>query len=405
MPEITDTAKRIYTETKHESAGIWYISDKYGSKILIKTLSTTIKALIKGCKIELVFGKDLSRNPNVFHTGLKVYDDPVNYQIICGTHRFLDEHLSITKIMHLEKVQVQIVNELNTHQVFGDLVLPYNARHDILALLGNPKYLYTGAFDNEICSSLDRFQAEITAPKNGEATIDITCAECRIIDFNPIVNSYIHSQGKTNTIITDVDEGHILEKEVFVVLESLFKESIFLNPTIPHKNQKRELTDIFGFSQYGIFLIETKALGINSSSERTMDRKVSGIKNQIEKAASQLAGAAKKISKGTPIYDSMGNEIVFDRTILPHGIILVSELLQFGDWDELIPKILKAVLGGKIWIQVMELKEFMRFVGYSFDNKNRLDYLLMQRFENFVKEPSIFTQTQFVDREDPEIET
>lgn len=42
-----DNAERIYQELRHEQAAIWYISDEYGSKIMIKAPSTTIKALVK----------------------------------------------------------------------------------------------------------------------------------------------------------------------------------------------------------------------------------------------------------------------------------------------------------------------------------------------------------------------
>jgi hypothetical protein len=54
----SDAAHRIATELRHESAAIWYIADEYGEKVMVKVLSPTIKALIAGCKLEFLYGKD-----------------------------------------------------------------------------------------------------------------------------------------------------------------------------------------------------------------------------------------------------------------------------------------------------------------------------------------------------------
>lgn len=51
----------------------------------------------------------------------------------------------------------------------------------------------------------------------------------------------------------------------------------------------------------------------------------------------------------------------------------------------------------KIWIHVMEMKEFMRFIGYAKGDKNKFDYFLVERIKNFVNNPSIIIQSEFVD--------
>lgn len=130
---------RIYNELLHEVTGIWHVSDEYGSKIMIKVPTTCIKALIKGCGFQLIFSKDTGSDSHIFHTGLKIFDDSTNFFIIINTHRFLDEHLSLAKVWNLEKVQIQLMNELNACIAFGDLLLKEYDRHLILSLIGNPK--------------------------------------------------------------------------------------------------------------------------------------------------------------------------------------------------------------------------------------------------------------------------
>jgi hypothetical protein len=218
-----DKAERIYKELMREAAAIWYVSDEYGSKVMLKAPTTSIKALSKECKIELLFGLDESYDPNIFHTGIKIYDDAVNYQMIFCTHRFLDEHLSLAKILHLDKVQIQFFNELNVCQAFGDLILTEKDKHEALALLKNPKKLYTGDFNKEINESLDRFEGRFIEPSTviSQAILAVEIAG-QISNFKPIKN-YFYPEGEEAIDIHIIgNEGQELEKEVFAVINSLF---------------------------------------------------------------------------------------------------------------------------------------------------------------------------------------
>lgn len=396
-----DNAERIYQELRHEQAAIWYISDEYGAKIMIKAPSTTIKALVKGCKIEFVFGRDDHQIPSVFHIGAKIYDDLVNYQVISCVQRFLYEHLSIAKIMHLVAVQIQFYNELNACQAYGTLKFSEWDRHNIHSLLGNPKRLFKGDFSSKVSESLDNFQYslgfEYNFP-NPSKTIETLIIEADLSKLDIVKNTFFNQMGRIDLSIDDLDEGNVLENEVFLTLASLFGNDIFKGPRIPHKNTDRELTDILAFSEYGIFLIEAKALGvINAEEERTMDRKVAGLQKQMIKAVKQLVGAVKKIAERTPIYDTDGNEVIFNKTLLPHGIVLVSEIFPFGDYKETIAVLLNAMIECKAYIHIMDMKEYMRYVGYSIGDKNNFDYYLIERIENFVKNPTLNARTEFSD--------
>src|SRR5690606_30661891 len=326
-----EKAERIYQELLQEKTGIWYITDEYGSKIIIKVPSSILKAIIKGCKIELVFGLD----NNIFHIGVKIYDDPINFITLINTQKNMDEHLSIAKIMHLDKVQIQLYNELCVCQCFGDIVLTTKNKNDILCLLGNPKKLYVGVIDEKINQSADNFQYSLglDIPNNHGSfnKVETLVIEAKIQNFQTMNNEFVEDTGIVSTEISDSDEGTLLEKEVFVVLRSLFGSNIYHSPQIAIKTPKqRELIDILAFSDNGIFLIESKALGVNNSSEdRNMDRKIKGLQKQIEKGIKQIVGAYKEISEEGLIYTASGEKIEFNRTLPPCGIVLVSELLTF----------------------------------------------------------------------------
>lgn len=44
----------------------------------------------------------------------------------------------------------------------------------------------------------------------------------------------------------------------------------------------------------------------------------------------------------------------------------------------------------------MEMKEFMRFIGYAKGDKNKFDYFLVEKIKNFINNPSIINQSEFV---------
>jgi hypothetical protein len=400
-----DKQERIFQELLHERAAIWYISDKSGAKIMVKVPSSSIKALLKGCRIEFVYGRDEYQNSYIFHTGVRIYDDPLHYQSIFCAQRFLDEHLSLAKIMHLDQVEIQFYNEINVCQAYGTLRLRVQDRHDVHALQGNTKLLHKGDFDNLLSQSLDNFQFSLdnnslftSAPK----LIETLVINGIIHNWQIVQNTFFGINEDAVIKISDSFEGKILELEAMVLMESLFGKSIWRSPQIFNKGQQRELIDILAYSEYGIFLIEAKALGIIDSAEDvSMGRKVANLKRHIAKAIRQLVGATKSITSNLPIYSQDKNEILFNRTLLLHGIVLVSDLLPFGNWDETIKALSEAMPKSKIYIHVMDMSEFARFIGYSKGDKNKFDYFLIKRIESFVENPSLAIRIDFVNDNNP----
>lgn len=407
-----DIAERIVKELLHEQASLWYISDQYGSKVMIKTTSVTIKAIMKGCNIEFLFGKDKKHKPAIFHTGIRIYDDPVHYLTITGTQRFKDEHFSLEKIMNLSNVYIHFHNELNICVAIAFLSFEIKDQLKVLNLLGNIDKLYIGDFDSATSKSLDCFGYSLRIKGKTEDIYEIETLniEGHLSNWETMENYFIGLNEKNKIIVNDNNEGDVLEKQIWVSLESLFDDQLFRNPTILNgDNTSRELTDVFAFSDYGIFLIESKTMSVPEfEMNRTMDRKVIGLQKQIYKAIKQLIGATKKIRNRTPIYDSQGNEIIFNRELFPHCVVLVSELLPFGDWTKIERKMMQAMADNRIYLNVFDLREFIRYVGISRGNKDRLDYLLMDRTNQFIKHETIHLQVKeefpdYKDKENPSI--
>ena len=123
-----------------------------------------------------------------------------------------------------------------------------------------------------------------------------------------------------------------------------------------------------------------------------------GLQKQIKKAVAQLVGASKTVTDGTKIFSVPDKELLFDRTLFPHGIVLISEMFPFGDWDSTIRLIINTMAECKMFVHVMDLQEMLQFIGYSNNDRNIFDDLLMQRAKRFVEHPTLHVRSQFYEK-------
>ena len=290
--------ERIYQELVHENASIWYVADNYGSKIMIKAPSSTIRAIINGCKVIFLFGRDAQASKIYFHTGVKIYDDMVNFLLITGTHRFIQEHEALKEIMQKNTTIIELYNELSVCVAIAYVSFNENDRESILKKLGNTKELYSGDFTKEVISSLDSFDYTLDKSRNylNAREIGILIVEGYFSEWKIMKSTFIGLNEVNEIQMDDKNEGGTFEKQIWVSLENIFNYNLYKNPKIKNKNGERELTDILAFYDKGIFLIESKALAVISlTNEKSMDKKVANIQKQIKKGIRQLVGAKKTL--------------------------------------------------------------------------------------------------------------
>ncbi len=384
---------RIYQELISENASIWYIADDYGSKIIIKAPSSTIRAIINGCKVIFLFGKDSQTDKIFFHTGVKIYDDAVNCLLITGTHRFVQEHESLKAIMQKSSTVIELYNELDACAAVAYVSFNENDRESILKMLGDTKKLYFGDFSTEVVSSLDSFDYSLDKSRDYLKVRDIETLlmEGHFSEWKSKRSFFIGLNEVNEIHLDDQNEGETFEKQIWASLESLFACDLYKNPKIKNKNGERELTDILAFYDKGIFLIESKALAVISLiNEKSMDKKVANIQKQIQKGIKQLVGAKKKLDKDVDIFNSHGKIIQLDKNIIPHCIVLVSELLPFGDWKEIVYEMMSVMIKERIYLHVLDLSEFMKYIKISSGKKEYLDFYLMERTKAFIENKSVF---------------
>jgi hypothetical protein len=386
------SAERIYKELIHEFAGTWYVSDQFGKKIMVKAPSNLLKAIITGCRVSFLFGKNNRNIFPLFHTGIRIYDDPVHFASVSYVQLFRDEHRSLRDIMQEDEMHIYLHDELNACVAQAKVKLDPIERKKVIALQGNLDDLYAGSYNGVAAKSLDCFDYTFDATKSKAHTyeIEVLAIDGQFSNWEIVDNRFVGLHEIGPVIIDDDDEGVIFERQIWAPLQSLFHHDIYRQPQIADKYGYRELTDIFAFYEYGIFLVESKALALlNPVKERDMDRKVKGLQKQIIKGISQLVGAAKKIAENTPVYDVNKLPVAFDHSKLPHCIVLVSELLPFGDWKAVEMKMFDAMIEQPMYLNVMDLSELMTYIGYARGSKEHFDVFLMDRVKLLIKHQSI----------------
>lgn len=257
--------ERITKELLHEQGSLWFINDEFEAKVMVKLTSTVIKEIMKGCRVELLLGRDSSQNPAVFHYGMRIHDDTVNYTAVIGTDCMDDQHVSLQGIMNRSYTHIHFHNELGFCTASAKLTLSTSDQLRVLNILGNTDKLYCGKMEQKVLDSIDCFLHSINLETRNSSVheIDTFAAEAQLGAWIVMENHVLGNKDTRRFVINDRDEGSVLEKESVTVLDGLFKNNLYLNPQIARTNGYRELTDIFAQNERGLFLIESKALGGN----------------------------------------------------------------------------------------------------------------------------------------------
>ncbi|MGZ3931934.1 MAG: hypothetical protein ACXVP0_11315 [Bacteroidia bacterium] len=393
-----DVADRIYKEILSENTNVWFYTDATITKIIVKLPLDVIKSIVKGCKVEFIVGKDLIHPNKYFHAGVRIHDDPVNFITVSSTLRFADEHESLSQVFKQERVRIDFYTELNYCAASAVAEFSEPDRKKVMRFQETDAPFYFGDFDSLLTSSLNCFDYSIDKTRLFDNIYEIETlkVEARFSEWHSANVHFVGLNEGNLIVIDDKDEGGVLEKQVWAALESIFHFDLHKNPVIKKENKEREFVDVLAYYHLGILLIESKALGIFASEiDKPMIKKVATLQKHIKKGIKQLVGAKRSLDKGIEIYDNNNRLVEFDKTLVPHCVVLVSELLPFGDWTEIQGKINEASKKNKIYLHVLGLMEFTVLLKGCQGRKEYLDYFLMHRFEKYIEHKSLFLEYSF----------
>jgi hypothetical protein len=390
----------IYPQLLVEPAGIWFVpargSDSHA--ILLKSPSNILKALTKGASIKLGFSVKATSNGKVLMSVMYIEDEKDAPIITISEHVQHFQQVALVEILSLRtRTPIFFYDELARNIAEAECEFDGN-KENVINLIGNINDLYVGEPISDVIRAMNYLEgiAEGVITNSPLALEQIVVTELTLNQFKEFDLYTVGLREVGRFGIADKDEGGGLEQSVWHLFEGLFQHRIYRSPQLVKMNKIRELTDILATSDNGVFLIESKVRAVlNTSKDQSASRRAKNIETQIKKALRQLAGAVKSIQQGLQIVTRDGQEIEINRELLPHAIVLLSEMYPAIDSKTITIELFKTQIESKAMFHILDLRDLAMLVGMS-KTVNLFDYYLMQRAEEVVNMQNAVVRTRFI---------
>ena len=381
---------RVYREMRSEETSLWYVPANNGEEpaFLVKAPSSSIKALIAGCPLRLVYGKEESH----LCTGVRILDMPDAPIFISGLQREEEEHAALMRALQEKRFPAFLFNEMDVCLSWTNVELSEEDACRVLQFLGDQSTTYVGPFTKEATHSLDCFcfSVDKTHTYPGATTIPTLEISVSLEPWRITHISFVGVRGYHTITIEDKNEGEMFERAVWASLESVFPLTLYKSPQVKVGSKLREFTDVFSYYPYGSFLIEAKDLSVlQAGYDRNQERRTKGVQKQVKKAITQLVGASRALACGEPIFDADSTELQINRKQPPHCIVLITELMHWGDWSEIETQLMNAMRSTGAFFHLLDLREFIALLKGSSGKAELLDYNLMERCKLFAEKGSV----------------
>ena len=152
-----------------------------------------------------------------------------------------------------------------------------------------------------------------------------------------IRSSYVTQRGGGSHLsLFAENEGEQQEELAVWLVDQLHFPGCVRSPQV-HEKRVRELTDVLLSYENGSFLVESKSLSVLARADLPGRAKLErDLIKHVGKAARQLAGGIRNLKNGLRVTDAAGIDVIIEREIPAHAIILVPDLsllhsaIEFG---------------------------------------------------------------------------
>ncbi|MBM7121366.1 hypothetical protein [Dyella kyungheensis] len=378
-----------------EEASLWFTLANGGDEeaILIKAPTATIKSIIVGCEVSIVVG----RYENYLCSGVRAFDVPDKPLLISGVQRYEDEHVALLRILSKDRVPIFLFNEMDFCVASSEAMLDRNAALLAKKVLENPGGLYVGDFTKEASRALDNFCFTVDDTLLVPHQEKIAIAEMGL-SFGAWVATKITVAGVLDHKDVDVankNEGDVLEAVTWAALDSVFPFAMHHSPQVVEGIKQRELIDVISSYEYGSFLFEAKDLSVlNVEKQRTQERRISTVKGHVKKALGQLRAATKSVRRGDVVRSVDGKVIDINLSKPPHCIVLITEFIEDGDWNDVFIDMFKMATEVDCFIHVLDIREFVNLLKICEGNPGHFDYRLMERSKFCVEKRLVHVRSR-----------
>lgn len=317
--------------------------------------------------------------------GVKINDfEEMPFSVISTCKKDFEQN-AVKNIFKLENSYVEIFNELDICIAKSMIVIDLDQRNMLLQFIDVNKPYYKS--NNELTSSdaelsLNNFQYSLDG-KIEFANVEKIETLLIQINFNDLIivkNTFFGYNQQAEIAFDSTDEGNLLENIALAPLQSLFDNNVYMNPLM-NKHGPRELTDVFAYYEKACFIIESKSLSILNNNDNDIMHHTEKIQKHIKKAIKQVLGVKRVLKNNIKVYDSRTkNEIHVPGEDNPlHCIVLVENIYPVGNWDDIIKVAFEAIRDGKVFLNTLELSEYLKLIKYARGRIELFDYNLIER--------------------------
>ncbi len=404
--------QRLLNELYNERIGLWFIraDNETSSSIVVKLSTPVLKAIFRGIPIKLFVARVTVQQQIIPLVGIEVDDDAEHplfaHQPFINTVNMPDQPDRFFEILKDGRTRLHFLDERNLSVISSVCSLDRQQADkalEFLKLFKAEDFVWSQLADlaqDLFLRDLNRvFQNEL--PEHSEICLiraslihDELGGIIEVHDAEAVVEEYR---------LGDMGEGPAQELLVYNTMARVFGRSTFWSPTIDEGSSRRELTDVVGFGKGQVCLVESKALSIlNVDLSRPTERKTSLIQRDIRKGLKQLKGAFRNLKTGSPIVDKKGAAIEIPLTpdTIVHGIVLVSDMFPFGDWEQVALDIRRySSVREQLLLHVMDLADLQR-ASLLMPEPLAFCLYLMDRFNVVLQHNTALVRPRFVRGED-----
>lgn len=385
---------RVYKEMQSEVASLWVVPTvgEGDVALLLKTTSASLKALVAGCPMSLVFGVQ----NNFLCAGARIHDIPNHPLFVCGVECHEEDVPTLGRILDIRNIPMFLFNELDVCVAWSNLMLTEAHAQEIRNTISE-SHFYVGPFNKDASYALDCLCYSTDRTQGAEGATVIEFAEVPVTFEKWHANhiSFIGVNDSQTVTIDDPNEGAVLERATWASLESVFPLTLHMSPQIKVGEKIRELTDVLASHEYGSFLIEAKDLSIfQSGFLREQSRRTNGAQKQTQKAIMQLIGASKAARRGDPIADKSGKPLCINLEQPFHCIVLLTELMHDGNWNEVEQQLRQAMVETGDFFHILDLQELITILKCSKGDPQLFDYNLMERCKHFAQSGTVHMRSR-----------
>jgi len=328
--------------------------------LVCKIPETAIKALHRGAACTFLLGTVEAEPLVILCLGLKVADEPENpFKVLIANYSPEDLTLLIQILMSANTI-LHCLNELNHPMLSASCSLdPRSAALAVSALQSSNHWLLRAESIKVVSLTelapavelaLDRFHSQIHRSQDNPLTEHVRMTAAIPLNLDIWKPTEIFEVTPTYAsgpfLIDDKDEGRRLERQIDVVIGSIYPGSSYISPDVQDGKILRELADVLGFDSNWICVVQAKALAVLSANPRQpSSRRTANVEKDIKNGLRQVAGALTKIRDGSTIlrHGEATEVAIPNRQTSPaQGLVILSEMYADVNWAAVAALAVKA---------------------------------------------------------------